>query len=384
MSILSTFSPPVINGPARQVDLITNGKVVVVGAGIFGAWAALCLLREGFEVTLTDIWGPGNSRSSSGGESRLIRSFYGENRMYFEMAKYSWIEWKKMELISSSRLLHQTGVLWMFSPDQAETFQQMVSIMDEFSHPYELLQKEALVEKFPIINATDIGFALIEKDAGYLEARNANKVIVEQFVTEGGTFIQGEAQIEESPWIVRINGKEIGADLYLFACGPWLKELFPFLDLQVTRQEVHYFGPPRSGFLVDRMIPWVDWSPGNIYYGLSGHDQRGFKIAYDTRGEEIDPTNMERIPRDDLIQNSRNFLEHRFPSLEGAPFIEGRVCQYANTHDGNFIFDQHPNEKNVWILGGGSGHGFKHGPAIGNLVTSSFLKGEVPASFLIS
>ena len=385
MSNLSTFAPPEKKGKDKRVQPMQNGKIAVIGAGVFGSWAALSLLREGFDVTLADMWGPGNSRSSSGGETRLIRSFYGENKMYFEMAKYSWEEWKKLEQSTSTSLMQQTGVLWMMPAAEESTFRQMRGIMDDFSHPYELLNKQAFQQRYPLIHAPDIEYALIEKEAGFLEARKATKVVVEQFIFEGGKYVSGEVQIAEGhPFKATIGGSVLDADAYVFACGPWLKKMFPFLKLEITRQEVHYFGLPENAYPgYEKLIPWIDWSPSNFYYGFPGHDHRGFKIAHDVRGPEIDPTSMNRIPGEKEIESARRYLSFRFPFLEEAPLSEARVCQYSNSTDGNFIFDKHPHHENVWILGGGSGHGFKHGPAIGKFVVSGLQNGIISAAFLI-
>src|ERR1043165_8778777 len=87
--------------------------VAVIGAGAFGGWTALYLLRRGARVTLVDAWGPGNSRASSGGETRVIRGTYGPNQPYTKMAARATQLWKENEKHWNVKLIHQTGVLWM-------------------------------------------------------------------------------------------------------------------------------------------------------------------------------------------------------------------------------------------------------------------------------
>jgi glycine/D-amino acid oxidase-like deaminating enzyme len=96
-------------------------------------------------------------------------------------------------------------------------------------------------------------------------------------------------------------------------------------------------------------------------------------VADDTRGAEFDPTNGERMVSSDAISRVREYVGYRFPGIKDAPVVETRVCQYENTPDNNFIIDRHPLAENVSIVGGGSGHGFKHGPAVGEMVTGMVL-----------
>ncbi len=386
MDALSTFAPPHKQGNPKTIEpLKQKAKVIVIGAGVFGSWTALQLLRKGFEVVLTDMWGPGNSRSTSGGESRLIRSFYGTNKSYFEMAVESWDHWKSLEKDTGRKLLHHTGVLWLFNRDNSGVLKQMTSIMDEFNQPYKVYPPKVAENKFPQINFSDIEGVLIEKSAGYLEAKNATIATRDQFVKEGGQYFLGKCVpgVNKNGYLktIDLDGRMIEGDAFIFACGPWLREIFPEIlrkKLAITRQEVYYFGiPSNKSNIYHSLIPWIDWVPGEFYYGIPGIDNRGFKIAYDKRGAEFDPTSTDRVPEMELVNRSRKYLAKRFPALKDAPLIESRICQYSNSPDGNFIFDIHPDINNVWILGGGSGHGFKHGPAVGKMA-SDVLSGRRP------
>ena len=100
---------------------------------------------------------------------------------------------------------------------------------------------------------------------------------------------------------------------------------------------------------------------------------RGFKVADDTRGVAVDPTAMDRTPTREGVERARAFLGRRFPALAGAPLLEARVCQYENSPDGHFVIDRHPEADNAWIVGGGSGHGFKLSPALGEHVARAVL-----------
>ena len=124
------------------------------------------------------------------------------------------------------------------------------------------------------------------------------------------------------------------------------------------------------------MPVWIDRRE-QIFYGIPGNQWRGFKIADDTRGAPFDPTTGERVVSAEGLRSAREYLGFRFPELEGSPLLESSVCQYENSPDQDFIVDRHPAAENVWIVAGGSGHGFKHGPAMGELVAANVL-GERP------
>ena len=121
-------------------------------------------------------------------------------------------------------------------------------------------------------------------------------------------------------------------------------------------------------FLPKRMPAWIDFN--ELVYGIPDLDNRGFKIAIDAHGPPFDPDTGDRIVSPDSVSAVRAYLTRRMPLLANAPVTETRVCQYENTSNGDFLIDRHPAFQNVWLVGGGSGHGFKHGPAVGELVTA--------------
>lgn len=368
-----------------------GARVAVIGAGVFGGWTALHLRRKGFNVSLFDPWGAGNSRSSSGGETRLMRCVYGRNSFYTQMACDSWSQWEALEMQSGKSLLAHTGNLWLAGSDDTE-LRLAIPIMERLKLPFELLSPGEAARLFPYMNTEDLGFVLWEKKSGVLRARESCLTVLEQFVKEGGRYYPDQVQPVEIRGRhmqgVLSTGSELPAfDCYIFACGPWLVRLFPFLSamLKVSRQEVFYFGvpPERSARMEENLPSWIDMSDAEGYYGIPGRLRRGFKVASDLRGPEIDPTTERRAPDLKEVERAGRYLSRRFPFMTGAPLVESRVCQYTNTPDGNFILDQHPEAANVWLVGGGSGHGFKHGPAFG-LLAAEVISGEKSLPFMLS
>jgi len=360
-------------------------SVVVVGAGAFGGWTALHLLRSGAKVTLLDLRGPGNSRSSSGDETRIIRATYGSSLLYTQMAVDALRLWQENEARWQQRLFVPTGVLWMAAAND-EYEQASVRTLEKAGAVFEKLSQDECMRRWPQIDFHDVQWSIFEPNCGYLLARRSCEAVMQAFRAEGGDYQQdsatpGEISGREMKSVL-LNQKELlCADRYVFACGPWLPQLFPFLSgkIRPTRQEVFYFGTPPSDLrFTDEHIPtWIDLS-GNAFYGIPGNQWRGFKVACDLRGPEFDPTNGERRVSDEGLTMARAYMERRFPAMHGAPLVESRVCQYEQSADGNFVLDRHPEAENVWIMGGGSGHGFKHGPAFGLKAAKAVLEINAP------
>jgi glycine/D-amino acid oxidase-like deaminating enzyme len=162
--------------------------------------------------------------------------------------------------------------------------------------------------------------------------------------------------------------EESDDDAVIFAAGAWLPSLLPEVlgeVIEPTRQEVFFFGTPPGDarFGPGQMPAWVAFDEG--IYGLPDLEHRGVKVAFDAHGPRSDPETMDRSVEAPSIERARDLLQRHLPALAGAPLLETRVCQYENTTDGHLLLDQLPGHERVWIAGGGSGHGFKHGPAIG-------------------
>ncbi len=358
--------------------------LAVVGAGAFGGWTALHLLRRGARVTLLDAWGPGNSRASSGGETRVIRATYGPDGIYVKLAARALTLWRENEARWQRQLFHRTGVLWLAGPDDRYE-RAALPLLRENKLEFEQLSAQDAARRWPQISFEGVSWAIFEADAGYLTARLACQAVAEGFRAEGGDYRElavepGGISAGKLGGLKLSDGSTLAADQYVFACGPWLGKLFPDVlgdVIQPTRQEVYFFGTPAGDarFSEERMPAWID-NGERIFYGIPGNQGRGFKLADDSHGAAFDPTSGDRTPTAEGIAAARRYLRTRFPALGDPPLLEARVCQYENSRDGHFILDRHPGAANLWLLGGGSGHGFKHGPSLGELAAAAVL-GEV-------
>jgi len=357
-------------------DYRTN--IAVVGAGVFGAWSAYLLRRAGADVLLVDAYGPANSRASSGGESRILRLGYGPDTIYTRMAQRSFILWRELfEHLARPQLFQLTGVLWLAREHDAyceatlETFQKNKVKFERLGH-------KELSQGYPQLEFGPFAWGMLEIDSGVLLARQAVQALVVAAESIGVTYVQAairppENGTERLEFIETTSGGRILADKFVFACGPWLPNLFPELLaelIHVTRQEVFFLGVPAGDdrFGPDKMPAWIDFN--DLVYGIPNLDNRGVKIAIDEHGPPFDPDTGERIILQDSVLRLRSYLARRVPALRDAPVVESRVCQYENTSNGDFLIDRHPAFDDIWLVGGGSGHGFKHGPAVGEHVAS--------------
>jgi monomeric sarcosine oxidase len=355
-------------------------RIVVVGAGVFGAWTAERLRSAGHKVLLLDAWGPAHSRASSGGESRMTRGAYGADEIYTRMALDSLVDWKRLSAQSRLPLFHETGVLFFF-PRVESYVSQTIDTHRRLNIPTQVMDIKAMRRRFPMIDFSGIEIGLYEPGFGALMARRAVQELVASYRGAGGGYQRAaimpprEADGDRLTGVETREGRRIEADRFVFACGPWLPKLFPKLlqgRIFPTRQEVFFFAPEAGDrqFEPGRLPGWADFNGGNIYYGFPDLENRGFKIAHDRHGAAMDPDTANRMPSQEALEDVRRFIARRFPGLVGRPMTEARVCQYENSANGDFLIDFHPQLRNVLLLGGGSGHGFKHGPAVGTYAAS--------------
>jgi sarcosine oxidase len=363
-------------------DYRTN--IAVVGAGVFGAWSAYQLRRAGADVLLCDAYGPANSRASSGGESRILRLGYGPDTIYTRMAQRSFVLWRELfEHLARPQLFQLTGVLWLarehdpYCEATLETFQKNKVKFERLGH-------KELSQGYPQLEFGPVAWGMLEVDSGVLLARQAVQALVGAAQSIGVTYVQSAISPPQNgtkslEFIETTSGGRILAEKFVFACGPWLPKLFPELLaelIHITRQEVFFLGVPAGDdrFGPDKMPAWIDFN--DLIYGIPNLESRGVKIAIDEHGPPFDPDTGERIVLQHSVMRLRSYLARRVPALTDAPVVETRVCQYENTSNGDFLIDHHPAFDNTWLVGGGSGHGFKHGPAVGEHV-ASLISGNV-------
>jgi sarcosine oxidase len=366
---------------AAAMGMANRYDVAVIGAGVFGAWTAWHLAQRGRRVALIDAYGGANARASSGGETRIVRMGYGADELYTRFAVRSLAQWKEFFAKTRDPLFVDTGVLWLAGKEDSRLRETMATLR-RHDVAFEEMDPVALKKRYPQVNLEDVSAGILEVHSGLVLARRAVSAVIRDAIRHEVQYLQaliatprGSGRMES---VVTGKGQHISAEHFVFACGAWLGKIFPdVLGRRIfpTRQEVFFFGIPAGDtrFGPAELPTWLFQE--DEYYGMPDIEERGLKIAQDRHGARVDPDTQSRIVSAEEIAEVRRYVARRFPALRDAPIVETRVCQYENTSSGDFLIDQHPEMENVWFLGGGSGHGFKHGPAVGEYVSGQILDG---------
>lgn len=347
-------------------------EAVIVGAGTFGASLAWWLARAGQRVTLVDQFEPGDVRASSGGETRLFRCAHGSEAEYTVMARRARTLWRELEDESGEHLLLECGLAW-FAHREDGWEAESQHTLEAHRIPVERLDPSSAARLYPSFRGDDLAFVLLEPEGGVLRAQRAVRALAAQAAAHGARILRGRAQ-PDGATVMLEGSSRLEGDVVIWACGPWLADLFAELvSLEVTRQELLFFdGGP--AWREPNLPGWCDYD--HARYGTADIDSLGVKAAIDNEGPRLDPDG--ELTADATTEREvRAYLRDRFPALEHTPLLAARSCRYELTPDTNFIADRHPAHPNVWLVGGGSGHGFKHGPAMAEQLADA-LRGGAP------
>lgn len=374
----------------RRAPWVRSGQapdVCVIGAGAFGLWTALELQRQGATVQVVDLYGPGNSRATSGGETRGVRTSYGDRPHGVEWGRWAneairrWKAWDEEHTGGVvAPFFYTTGDL-ILRPEMEPYLERTVALWDELGIEYEQPSMDDVAREFPQIRSDDMTVALYEPQAGVVRARRVMESVAQVFQREGGTITIGRA----APGTVaggrladiQVDGHgAIRADIFQWACGPWLAKVLPNPmenRLRIPMGHVFYFGTPPG----DESYNWPNFPsygvPGCTGWPALPPDHRGFRVRTGGRSpEDPDLSERGRIP-DEGFQRGIDFVRERFPALADAPILETRACHYESSATRNFIIDVHPDWENAWITGGGSAEAFKQGPVLGEYIAHRIL-----------
>lgn len=379
----AAMAPAVRVQGAAAVQTGKTYDVAVIGAGTFGAWTAHAFSQRGLKVVLLDAYGPANSRASSGDESRITRSSYGQQAIYSRWARESLADWKALQARTGVHLFEPTGVL-AFSTTRTSYLADTAKVLADLAIPHERLTANEVMRRFPAFHLDQDEGALFEPESGALFARHAIQTLVDELVRHGVDYRTARIAMPTGkgalPAITAQDGSTIAAGRFVFACGPWFAKLFPDLlgkSIEAQRAEVFYLGIPAGSTAYDPAVmpTWMDQWGIDGAYGFPNLETRGCKVAVDGTPEVVDPETQSRTVTQPYIDAMRTFVKFRLPGLANAPIVETRVCQYEVAPREDYILDRHPDFANVWIAGGGSGHGFKNGPRVGRYMADLVLGG---------
>lgn len=413
----ATPSPAPAQGVAPARATRGSGHIVVVGGGAWGGWTSLHLRRRGARVTMIDAYGPGNSRASSGDETRGVRSSYGDRAA----AGALWTSWARTAIQRwqafddeyaaefNTKFFHTTGDVICRAAEEPFV-KRTLELWKAQGVPHEVIDGDEVMKRWPVIDARDITIAITEPDAGVVRSRHATQAVAAIAQREGVRLVIGRARpgtVSQGVMdgVVLDDGTVIRGDRYLFCCGPWLRKLFPTLlenRMRIPLGYVCYFGVPEG----DRRFTYPHL-PSYNFPGVTGWaalpvDLRGFRVrgaiapplppgpppaaspgaaAAARQGATIDtaqqdPDTSGRWMNQERIDGSRRFVQARFPLLGDAPLLETRACHYESSINRNFIIDHLPETTNAWIAGVGQAEGFKFGPVVGEYIAQRVLGHE--------
>jgi glycine/D-amino acid oxidase-like deaminating enzyme len=304
---------------------------------------------------------------------------YGADELYTRWSQRSLFQWKEFFSARQQPLFLETGVLWLAGKNDSR-LRQTIATLRRCEVPFEEMNRKQLAKRYSQVSFEGVTGGILETKSGVLLARRAVSLVVATAIKRGVDYrlarVKPPRGTKKLDRITCSDGTRIAARQFVFACGAWLGKLFPrILGQRIfpTRQEVFFFGvPPGDARFTPPVLPtWLFQE--DEAYGMPDLEGRGLKIALDRHGVRVDPDMQSRIVTPEETEQVKRYVARRFPALRDAPVVETRVCQYENTSSGDFLIDRHPKMENVWFVGGGSGHGFKHGPAVGEYVAGQLL-----------
>jgi sarcosine oxidase len=393
---------------APRVNARASSHVIVVGAGAWGAFTAWELRKAGNRVTLIDQYGAANSRSTSGDETRGIRSSYGDRALTPELwtswARKSIERWRQFDAEHAkrfgTRFFFTTGDLILREKEESFTTRTQ-ELWTAQGVKFDVLSPDDVARRFPQFKSEGTTVALYEPDAGVARARDSVQAAVALARDAGVNFVIGRVtpgaiRNDRMDGVTLGDGTKLNADAYVFCCGPWMEKLFPEAMHHRTRVpigHVCYFGTPVGDdrFTFPNIPSWN--VPGVTGWASLPVDSRGFRVrgaiappppprvagaeeevpppppppaAVDPR--QVDPDLSARWSNQERIDGSRRVLQKYFPALADAPLLETRSCHYEISVNRNFIVDHVPGTTNAWIAGMGQSEGFKFSIVLGEYI----------------
>ena len=357
--------------------------MAIVGLGVTGSAAAWQLARKGLQVIAFEQHGPLHAYGSSHGRTRIIREAYFEHPLYVPLVRRAYELWHELEATAPGPLLAATGGLAIGPPGSA-VFAGALRSVREHGLPHEVLESSELRARYPAFAPSDDMAAVLEPRAGLLRVEECLAALQAEAGRAGALLRHGEAVLgwraDGSGAAVRTAAGEYRAGHLVICAGPWLSRLAPSLrlPLRVERQLSHWFEPraDASAFAAGR-CPVTIWEhgPGRAFYTIPDPGGQGFKAGLHHQGEPVDPETVDRLPNEADEARVRALLARYIPAANGR-LLDARVCLYTNTPDEHFLIDRHPQHPNVMLASPCSGHGFKFGPAVGELLADLVIEGR--------
>ncbi|RAS78331.1 N-methyl-L-tryptophan oxidase [Priestia endophytica] len=365
----------------------THYDVIIIGLGAMGSTAAYQLAKKGQRVLGIEQFGPAHDQGSSHGGSRIIRQSYFEDPAYVPLLLRAYELWDEIERESGNEILTITGGL-MLGPPESLTVSGSIDSAKRWNLPYEILEANDILKRFPMFSPSPQTIALYEEKAGFVrpELSVYNHLLqAEKYGAELRFFEEVQSwEAHPSGEGVRVgttNGTYESGKIIISA-GAWAPQLLKELgvNLQVERHIQMFFEPTQGidSFCVGKHPIYIWETDDNVQlYGFPSHGlhAEGAKIAFFRKGKLCTPESIDRNIYEEEVEMMREYLAKGIPQLNGR-FLQGKTCMYTNTPDEHFVVSLHPNHPQVAVAAGFSGHGFKFASVVGEILSDLVIKGE--------
>ncbi len=352
---------------------IASCDVAVIGLGIAGASAAWQLARRGQRVIALEQFAPGHDRGSSHGESRIIRLAYSEHPSYVPLLRSAYSGWRSLEAETGREVMTVTGILEAGRPGSRVVAGCLASAR-EHDLPHEVLSPGEAERRFPAFRLPADWTAVWQPDGGFLRAELALSLLVERARHAGAVIRPGTRvdAIEPGPTAVRlrIGDDVVEAGAVVVAAGSWIRDLVPLLGsrLILTEQVLAWFAPLRPELFAPTRFPVFIFEGEENWYGFPDFAGTGLKVAAHGAGRPLpSPAALQPEAGAEHEVRLRRLLKRHIPDGAG-DLLRTKTCIYTNTADGHFILDHHPEDERIVLASACSGHGFKFGPALGEVL----------------
>lgn len=359
---------------------MSTKRVVVLGGGIFGLTSALSLQEKGWSVTVVDPAPLPAPLASSTDRSKVIRADYGEDDYLSRLAETSLERWRVWNRERFDRpLFHEVGFLLLRRSALEEGGFEYGSFntLKARGLRVERLDAETLRRRFPAWNAGVYPDGYLSHEAGWAESGEVVRQLAREVAEAGIVLVRdrGESLLERGGRVrgaQLASGRTLEADSVVLANGAWASS---FLEesgsFRAAGMPVLLFAPEEPELFRPPAFPvWGADIARTGWYGFPAGEDGVVKIGHHGNGYDADPDRPPEVA-DEWEERCRAFLRESLPGLASAPRVGSRTCFYCDSRDGDFWIDRDPDRPGLVVATGGSGHGFKFAPVLGDLVSAA-------------
>ena len=358
--------------------------VAVIGAGTMGMAAAAYLSERDANTLVIDAFDPPHNKGSHHGDTRMIRHAYGEGRAYVSLVKRAQALWEDLDRTSQYTIFKKTGVLGI-GPRDSAFLDETIASAEKYNLPLQRLSKGDIETRWPGLSIPDDYIGCYETESGLLYSENAIRTYRERATANGAELVMNtpvkSLSFNSDGVTIVTSEATFYAKKVIVTVGAWAKQLLPdiSLPLQPTRKVVGWFDADETLYSDATFPSFFVEDSDRMFYGFPSLDGAGLKVGRTDGGQAIDPNlHTQDFGRYEADEGDlRHFLATYMPEANGH-LNQGKTCLYTMSDDHDFIVDFHPEHPNVLIACGFSGHGFKFGSVMGEVLSQLTLDGQTP------